>query len=292
MDESVRKACATYAAHLALGHEVEDRPEARFVRFRPAPQVYDANFVQRVRAATPEATERVLAATEEWLAGFEHRQVLTDPETPAVFQAHLALEGYKPRPTLQMLLEGDLQGPAPAGVEIRGVAAPEDWTSVQALKRVRDVEDCEKAGRAPWGEEVTAQMVLAVQAKAPQVRFFLARHEGKDCAYFSSFPGVGGVGMLEDLFTLPEARGRGVARALIHHCAADARRRGAGRLLIGADPADTPRHAYAAMGFQPLCLTWAWLKTGAIEPRGHSIGRAERRRGAGPATRAQVLSRG
>jgi len=259
MWEAVQRVCATYAAHLALGHEVEDGPLARFVRCREAPQVYDANAAQRVRAATADAIEAVLEASEAWFAGFDHRQVLCDPETPTPFVARLALEGYTPKPTLQMLLTGALHGPPPRPVEIQPVESEAEWASLERLKRVRDIEDCEKAGRELWGAEVTAQMVRVVRAKAPTVQFFLARFAGRDCAYFSSYPGLDGTGMLEDLFTLPEARGQGLARALIHHCAADARDRGAGPLLIGADPDDTPRKAYATMGFEPVCLTSSWL---------------------------------
>jgi GNAT superfamily N-acetyltransferase len=66
--------------------------------------------------------------------------------------------------------------------------------------------------------------------------------------------------MVEDLFTLPRYRNRGIARALIHHCVDDARARGAENVLIGARPDDTPKNIYAAMGFEPTCLTRNWLK--------------------------------
>lgn len=36
--------------------------------------------------------------------------------------------------------------------------------------------------------------------------------------------------------------------------------RGADQVLIGAYPDDTPKNAYAAMGFESTCLTWGWLK--------------------------------
>ena len=64
--------------------------------------------------------------------------------------------------------------------------------------------------------------------------------------------------MVEDLYTHPDHRGRGLARALIHHCVADGRARGADAVLIGAQVDDTPTAIYAAMGFPPTCLTQAW----------------------------------
>ena len=66
------------------------------------------------------------------------------------------------------------------------------------------------------------------------------------------------MGKVEDLFTDPDFRGRGVASALIASAVADARERGAGPVLVGARPDDTPRLMYAAMGFRPLCLTRAY----------------------------------
>ena len=59
--------------------------------------------------------------------------------------------------------------------------------------------------------------------------------------------------MVEDLFTLPSHRNRGIARSLIHHCVDDALARGAVDVLIGALHDDTPKNAYAAMGFETTC---------------------------------------
>ena len=90
------------------------------------------------------------------------------------------------------------------------------------------------------------------------MQFFLASVDGTDVSFFSSFAapgsGAGRVGIVEDLFTLREHRGRGVARALIRHCVADARARGAREVSIGAEPADWPQRWYAALGFEPALL--------------------------------------
>ena len=93
-----------------------------------------------------------------------------------------------------------------------------------------------------------------------EIQFFLAWAAGEPVAFFSSWAGVDGVGMVEDLFTLPSHRNQGIARALIHHCVADARAKGAGPVLIGSFPDDTPKDLYKAMGFEPTCLTRNWLK--------------------------------
>jgi predicted GNAT family acetyltransferase len=71
----------------------------------------------------------------------------------------------------------------------------------------------------------------------------------------SSWPGENGVGQVEDLFTHPDYRHRGLATTLIAHGVADARARGAGPVLIIADPSDTPQQMYSAMGFRPLFIS-------------------------------------
>jgi hypothetical protein len=53
---------------------------------------------------------------------------------------------------------------------------------------------------------------------------------------------------------------RGLATALIHPCVADARSKGAGPVVIAADPTDTPKHMYAAMGFRPVAVYSHYLK--------------------------------
>ena len=96
--------------------------------------------------------------------------------------------------------------------------------------------------------------------KSPPVRFWLAYLDGEPRAYFASWEGTEGVGQVEDLFTHPDFRHRGLATALIHHCVADARAHGAGPVVIVADPTETPKRIYAAMGFRPVAVKRSYLK--------------------------------
>lgn len=62
-----------------------------------------------------------------------------------------------------------------------------------------------------------------------------------------------GIGELKRMFVRPEARGRGVARALAHHAIAEARRLGYARMRLGTL---TTMHAaqqlYLSLGFTPV----------------------------------------
>jgi len=75
---------------------------------------------------------------------------------------------------------------------------------------------------ALFGERPYAEVVLAVDEDRP-VGFALFFHN------FSTFLGRPGI-YLEDLFVLPEERGRGVGRTLLEHLARLAVDRGCGRL--------------------------------------------------------------
>jgi len=242
--------------------KVVEGDRCRVVRHDDSPLIYYANHLQ---VDDDVDADVALAFLESELGHLGHREVLTTPSTPAPFVARLALEGYVGEPTLQGLLTGDLLGPAPVEHDIRRVDSAEDWTHLDALVRADHVETNTRSGNARLTEEVTRQMQAVRRLAAPEVQFFLLWDEGEPVAFFSSWPGTGGLGMVEDLFTLPSHRGRGIARSLIHHCVADARARGADAVLIGSIPSDTPKHMYAAMGFETACLTWEWVREGVKE---------------------------
>jgi len=90
------RACRTYRAYLALGHEVAEGPHGRVVREPSAPRIYDANHLQAVNAETEAAIDAVLAFAEKELGAMPHRHVLVEPATPPAVAARLALLGYRP----------------------------------------------------------------------------------------------------------------------------------------------------------------------------------------------------
>ena len=62
----------------------------------------------------------------------------------------------------------------------------------------------------------------------------------------------GGIVQVEDVYTAPEARGRGHARTLLSHALTIARGEGPELVFIVADDDDTPKELYARMGFEPI----------------------------------------
>lgn len=261
--ELLVRLCETYREYLALGSERSEGSGCLLVRNRAHPQVYDANHASGVRAEGPGETAAALESMDRVFGDLGHRSVRVDPLTPPPFEAHLLQDGFTADETLQLVLEGDLRA-APRSFQIRRATTRADWDTLVRLIRLDHVEQTERAGRDPYPESLASAMAAILRAR-PGVVTWLARVDGADCAYLSSWPGpqTDGlrVGMLEDLFTHPDSRHRGIATALISHGVEDARTRGAGPVLIGARPDDTPRHMYQALGFRPLCVTRSYLKT-------------------------------
>jgi GNAT superfamily N-acetyltransferase len=244
-------------AYHALGNEVVDEPLVRIVRNVNAPSIYDANFACRVRAATEDALDDVLGRLDAAFGHCAHRQVHVDPAADGMVEARLVLDGYEPDPTNQLVLPAgaslDLSA-APPTVDLRLVESEDDWRSLERLTRLDHEGEAAREGRDPWPAAVTTSMVSTKRAKGPALRFWLARVDGADCAFLSSWAGVDELGLVEDLFTDVDFRHRGIATALLVHGVADARAHGAGAVVIGARPDDNPQRMYAAMGFRPACV--------------------------------------
>ena len=258
MTDAARSALAVNSAFIALGNDQFEAEGATFIRNREIADIWDANHVAHITASTPEEIDRLLARVEREFAGCRHRRFDVDFRTPPAFEARLTLESYERLDTLEMLLEGEL-AMTPKQHEIREVTDEAGWEAYTAL---HDADWREYKDRIPgsFGEETARQMIQSRRSKSPPMRHWLACVDGEPRAYLSSWGGVDGVGFVEDLFTHPDFRHRGLATALIHHGVAEARREKAGPVVIGADPKDTPKQMYAALGFRPVAVKRDYLK--------------------------------
>jgi GNAT superfamily N-acetyltransferase len=98
--------------------------------------------------------------------------------------------------------------------------------------------------RALFGPRPYAEVVLAEDAGVP-LGFALFFHT------FSTFVGLPGI-YLEDLFVVPEARGKGVGRALLAHLARLAVERGCGRVEWAVLDWNAPAIGfYESLGAEP-----------------------------------------
>ncbi len=257
--ELTRRAVAVDGAFLALGHETFEADGARFVRNRGLPAIHDANFITGVTAATPEAVERLLARVEREFPHARHRQFLLDAATPPAVEATLVLRGYRHSASLVLVLEGELHG-APPAHDVRPLDDEAGWTAYGRMKQRDWDERAQRLGLRDLGW-LGPELVRHHRAKAPPARYWLVWLDGAARGFVGSWEGVAGVGQVEDLYVEPEVRQRGLATALIHRGVADCRLHGAGPIVIVADPDDTPKHLYAAMGFRPFAVVHKYLLT-------------------------------
>ena len=244
------------------GEERFEAEGAVFVRNRSIPDRYYANRVEQVTASTPEQIARLSERVEVEFEGFRHRYFYVDRDTPVEFEAWLLMEGYQRTDSLVMVLTEELRGtPEPHGISL--VETDADWQGYYDLIVTADRESDSRAPQVSDGRAADARdkRISALQSVSPPVRYWLAYAEGVPRAFFSSWTSGDGIAVLDFLYTHPHYRRRGLATALVHHCVADCRARGAGPVALETDPADTPRQMYAAMGFRPLSVSYEYLKT-------------------------------
>ncbi len=249
----IERIAETYAWHQGYGNEVEEEPLASYVRNPEHPDVWVANHTSRVRAQHPDEIEQAA------LAHCSHRMVLVDPFTPQEFVARLAAGDYRElTPLVQMVLDGPLARPG-ASVELRPVVSDADWEELYQLVRADQIEG-KRTHHMELEESITRGMVAGYRAKRAVQQFFLAIERGKACAFGSVVVGPCGIGAVEDLYTLPSHRKRGIATALIHQAVVHAREHGMSSILIGTHVTEQPKRLYAALGFRPTCMIRHYLK--------------------------------
>ena len=243
---------------LALGHEVVRDEGAVLVRNVTMPDIWDANHAQHLTAATPPAIERLLARMDEVYAASPHRRLDCDFTTPPALEARLLLEGFKRRDFLVMLLEGEPRGGA-GTPDIRACADAAGWAAFTALKVADWMELAARIGLAP-SDKVGEDLARTARLREGTVRYWLARDGGEPRGFLCSWEGIDGVGQVEDLYVHPAARGRGIAAALLRHGVADCRRHGAKAVVIVADAGDSPKAAYARMGWVPVAVKREYVR--------------------------------
>jgi ribosomal protein S18 acetylase RimI-like enzyme len=251
--------------NLALGHDVFEADGATFVRNFALPGIYDANFVFGICTSQPGEVEHLLARAAREYAHAARLTFRVDPFTPTVFEARLALEGYERDEALVMVLDGPLRR-STRRFDIRPIENESAWQAYTELKCLDWSEHAPRRNLNP--EDMTTARALASsnRLKCPPVQYVLAYDEGRAIGHCNAWEGADSVGQVEDLFVHPAYRRRGIATALIHECVARARRGGAGPVVIVADPTDTPKQAYAALGWQPLAICRQyWKKIIAVE---------------------------
>ncbi|HEX9127318.1 MAG TPA: GNAT family N-acetyltransferase [Methylomirabilota bacterium] len=258
MTDWSRVASRVDQAHEAIGHRSFEGDGGVFVTNAELPDIHVANYVHSITAKSPGEIDGLLARAEREFAGCPHRCFEVDRDTSPKFEGRLVSEGYEAREFVLMMLEGKLVGKPPAA-DLRLATDDRDWAAADRLKRLDWAEARAKLGRDPL-PAVGESLARLARLKTPPDRKWLARMDGEARGMASVWDGLDGVGYVEDVFVEPAYRHRGLATALLHRCAADARARGIGALTLVADAADTPQAMYAAMGFRHVATKRRYVR--------------------------------
>ncbi len=217
------------------------------IRTPSLPMVWSAN---EVRVVEPIRFSDALALVERHLAGLPYRQLVVEHEASARrLEREFRADGWKVERNVTMAL-----------------ARPPDLEA--DTSDVRDVE----AGAAlmlmaRWAAE-DPDLQLSAEGLRQVVehsrRAWIARRArslgvvGDDggLAAMTTLFSDGTIGQVEDVYTVPEARRRGFARALVTRAVSLALQEGNELTFIVADDNDWPKKLYSKVGFEPIGYSW------------------------------------
>lgn len=211
------------------------------------PLVWDASLVEL--RASGLAIGQVVELADAVLGGggLEHRTVVVaDEDEGRRLAAELgALPGWSPERTLYM-----------AWREGRGERRPQATAREAPLRQIAPLrgELIESWLRPGEPHEETVAQLLERDRRLGEFagdRWFVAPGAG-DPAAACRLLRVEGVAQVEDVGTLPRARRRGLAQAVILAAVAAARHDGDEEIVIAADADDWPHQLYAKLGFEPV----------------------------------------
>jgi ribosomal protein S18 acetylase RimI-like enzyme len=239
------------------GAEVLALDVGRVIRQPACPHVYDANLVRRARlraAVLDDALERLAEPLKQ--IGARHLQLTLDgADVPEEVGPLLRARGFHRDRLVAMMLDGPPQGEGAPDVTLAAVPGQASWTTfAEGMDRVNRDEvwyapavsleivgslrrRCEAGG---------ATVFIGVQADRPVGTVGLALHRG--CASIFS---VG---------TFPDARRRGIGRALIRAAVARGRAADADLVYLIARADGSPRTLYERLGFRVELGFDVWLR--------------------------------
>ncbi|MBV9309442.1 MAG: GNAT family N-acetyltransferase [Solirubrobacterales bacterium] len=228
--------------------------EAGFIVRTPSlPQVWSLNHV-RITVPVPLAT--MVRIADEALADLPYRDLRVEfPEAEGELEHALRDAGWMLEREVVMALRRppDRQPVADAVSESSEVA-------IRPLMHRWFAE-----GPPEITEEGLRQLVEYSRREAEILRdqIFTINDEGGAAVAMTKLRSDGRTAQVEDVYTAPEARGHGYARALLTHITERARAAAHGLIFIVADDEDWPKHLYEKIGFEPIGYTrTAHLKLG------------------------------
>lgn len=219
------------------------------------PNTWDANFV----AAGPGVGAAAVVAALEHFSGW--RVVQADALTPPGIEAALALAGFRAETLLIEMLAEDVALPFPVPpVELVAVGEAE-WPRLAALVEA-DHREGKRTGT--YDAAVAAGLLDGMRRRLGPCDYWLLTEGGVDLGYGMTAVCPNGLGLIENLFTLPAHRGRGLMSGFIVEAARRLKAAGCDAVFLDAHANDTPKLLYARLGFRPVAVARTWVKRSGL----------------------------
>jgi GNAT superfamily N-acetyltransferase len=226
--------------------EVRTVPGGLVVVTPSLPAVWTAN---QLRLTDPPGFQELLNSADEQLADIPYRHIAVEhqaagPQLEKAFRA----AGWKVERDLVMVLSSAPARPAETAVVTE---ASEDEV-MELMARWFD-EDPEPGGRHEHGQ------LIAFNRREAHVygdRMLGVRSADGQVVAITRLRTDGSTAQVEDVYTVPEARRRGYARALVTRAVELAGEAGAELTFITADDQDWPKLLYERIGFRPAGHIW------------------------------------
>jgi GNAT superfamily N-acetyltransferase len=238
----------------SLADEVKDVGPGWVSRAPSLPDVWAVNQLHITRAASP---AEVMALAEQHQGDLSFRHLRVEPEATArELETALHGAGWKIDREVFMALMGrpNREVPTDAVVPLSDEQMAtlmrrwlrEDFPDVET-ERLDQVDDYTRREGKLWAERGFG---ILDDAGAP--------------AAITKLRSRRGIGWVEDVYTVPEQRNRGFARALVTHATTLARSGGHELTFIIADDNDWPKHLYESIGFRRVGTAWTFHRAGPL----------------------------
>jgi GNAT superfamily N-acetyltransferase len=227
----------------------ESTPEGWLVRSRSWPLVWIVNQLRVVRQIQfADALKRV----EQHLGDLPYRHLAIEhQESGPRLEAEFRAEGWEADREVTMVL---IRDPDRHVDTARVIEADEDEALGLMARWMTEVEGFRLT---PEALRQLVEANRAVWRGRNARRLGVIGHSGRLAAIAMLFSD-GVVAQVEDVYTVPEERGHGHARALVTHAASLARQAGHELIFIGADDNDWPKQLYGRIGFAPAGYAWVF----------------------------------
>lgn len=212
-----------------------------------APSLSAVWSLNQIRVTEPLTFDSLVELAEELQAGLPYRQIAVEhqhagPKLEDAFRA----AGWKVDRDRLMVMSAAPDREADTSV---AVDAGEEEV-LELMRRWHDEDD-------PGPRELEELVAYSLrESRVHGDRLLGVRSSDGRLVAISKLRSDGRTAQVEDVYTVPEARGRGFARALVSRAVELARDGGDDLIFITADDQDWPKLLYGRLGFRPIGRVW------------------------------------